>query len=212
MKTPITLAILALLFGCAGSSSDGPTQVIETTVRTTDLVIKNKSSLIVEEFFLQKGNKDITYSLPEYAGGINAIYAPQLTFLFGENAMALSGDSVYPASIPDDVSGSFPVTFSTKKSVDNYNRRTDLGFMNISFKEISCDDTDFNSFTLVLVTDGEVLIEGLLNTELFLTDSDGDGIDEIYLFSFRSCESSLKLIRIKFNSDPSARIEDADEI
>lgn len=162
----------------------------------TEFRIRNTSTIKVVELLNQK-KENIIYNLPNYFGGIKVVYTPDLTFLFRNNAIKLINDSIYLTKFPENTKGSFPTTLNTRNSINNiFKRKTNLGSITIKYTTGSCNDTDINSF-LLESSDGQILIEGLLNTELFLTDSNGDGSDEIYLFSFRSCDNSLRILCIK---------------
>ena len=163
----------------------------------TDYSIKNTSKLKIEELFIQDDDDDKSYLLPDYFGGIKAIYIPELTFIFKENTMIVQVDKIIKSDKIESAAGSFSPIFSTKNYYSQDIKFTsDLGTINVKLTDFACDDSEFNSFYLVS-NSGQILIEGLLNFELFATDSDGDGIDEIYIFSFRSCSNSLKVIRIR---------------
>lgn len=163
-----------------------------------DFIIKNTSKLKAEEIYCYKEGDSLVFSLPGYFGGIRAHNNGTLTFSFGNKRLYIVDGSVRAIAPGGNITGSFPPAFATRgTNVYNYKRLTSLGSATLKLTTGSCNDTSIHSFFLE-AEDGEVLVEGLLNTEMFLIDADGDGIDEIYLFSFRSCEGNLKkLIRVR---------------
>lgn len=174
--------------------------IVESTSQNVDYLIINTSNLLVDELYNQKGRVErgskMTYLLPEFSGGIKAKYTPKLNFFFKENAMFIDKDSVVTVELPEKMENSIPATLRTRGSkFGRITKKTDLGIVTITLSGTSCDDTDYNTF--LLESEGKVIIEGLLNIELFTTDSDKDGIDEIYIFSYGCCINSIKVIRIK---------------
>ena len=158
--------------------------------------IKNTSNLNIFELFNQ-GYEEQTFFRSKYFGGIKAKYSPTLTFLFESNSMIVSDDEIIETTKTKNYFGSFSPVFSTRNGyTSNYNFKMDLGEINIKLIENYCEDTNINGFYLKTKT-GEILIEGLLNLEVFTTDANGDGIDEIYLFSYQACSNSLKTIMIR---------------
>jgi len=174
-----------------GSSCTIPVDKYQNKL-STDFEIKNNSSLKASVIFEQKNRE---FQLPNYYGGIRAsLNGKQLLFCFnGNKVMFIRNDSIVVSRIVSLTS--FPSQFNSKMNRTNFHRQVSIGELEIKFSEMACDDTNYNQLLLV-TNSGEIQITGLLNTELFIIDSDGDGEDELYIFSFRSCSEEFKLIKI----------------
>lgn len=158
----------------------------------TNYKIINKTDLLVKELY-NSNDKKIDFYLPE--SGIKGIYAPELNFIFGDNFMKINDDNV-TKSKNNKVKGLFSSVYnSNNQTTGNYDRYCSLGHLKINYTSQYCIDANYHSLLLEL-DDTELFIQGLFNIELFITDSNGDGMEEIYLFSFINCNNTLKLIKI----------------
>lgn len=158
---------------------------------STQFSIKNGSNFNVDILF-EQNKASIIYQLNDYDGHVKAIYNPDLSFIFSKNSMKIGKKNVIKSILPKSFKGSF----NSIKCENNFEYYVpNLGQITLKNTGQACDDTQYNSFNLE--GNGTVLIEGLLNTEIFVTDSDGDGVNEIYIISFRKCINEMKVIRIQ---------------
>jgi hypothetical protein len=163
---------------------------------STDFAIRNTSKCIVDVLIDITDNLSKELTLPDYFGGIRTVYDSQLKFIFAEKILEVKDTNVIAFQKLKDFSGSSPAIYNSRQSaIHNFDYSSSIGRIQLKFTNSSCDDTDFNTL-LMKSSSGQILIEGLLNTEIFLIDGNGDGVDELYIFSFRSCSNGLKLIRI----------------
>lgn len=164
--------------------------------------IKNKSKLKVDLLYFQDAQhkvpkekrKKLLY-LPDYEGDVRMkINRKELLFLFYNKVIKAKKDSVQQIDFVQKNSGFIKAFYNSinNKTIIN----STIGDIRINNIGVACDDTGYNRLVINTPT-GDLVIDYLLNVEMFLTDLDNDKKDEMYIVSFRSCSHELSIIRIK---------------
>ncbi len=164
--------------------------------------IKNKSKLKVDLLFCQDDlnkvakdkRKNFLY-LPDYEGGVKLRKLKKnIQLLFYNKKLEVFKDTIQIVDNKSNINQFVNADYNSKNKVKKIN--SSIGELNINYSGNACDDTEHNQLVIKTST-GDLVIDYLLNVEIFLTDLDNDKKDEMYIVSFRSCSHELAILRIK---------------
>ena len=161
--------------------------------------VSNSSNLIFKPIYYQKGGARHRVEFPYYFGNFEVLVKDSIYFRFKNNGvLKMVGDTVEWMRLELEGKPIDPVITAhacSQSSHVGYEEifNTNLGEINLRFIYTMSNHTD--QYKVSITNDeGKLAFKSLLNVSMYLADSDKDGRDEIFIFTYSAERQELMII------------------